>query len=56
MLTVSRTASGVRLTVARETTDALLLTALQHGWSVERVEGTAVDLLARDAAANGGVQ
>ncbi|MGW3206693.1 ATP-binding cassette domain-containing protein [Streptomyces sp. NPDC001135] len=50
VLTVSRTAPGVRVRVARETTDALLLTALQHGWSVERVVGTAVELLARDAA------
>ncbi|MER6028089.1 ABC transporter ATP-binding protein [Streptomyces sp. NPDC001851] len=56
VLTVSRTASGVRVRVAREATDALLLAALHHGWSVERVEGTAADLLARDAAANGGIQ
>ncbi|OLZ63266.1 ATP-binding protein [Streptomyces sp. IMTB 2501] len=56
VLAVSRTDSGVRVRVARETADALLFTALRHGWSVERVEGPAVDLFARDAATNGGVQ
>ncbi|MGW1014054.1 ATP-binding cassette domain-containing protein [Streptomyces termitum] len=43
VLTASRDATGVRVRVARESTDALLLTALQNGWSVERVTGTATD-------------
>ncbi|MEU6210856.1 hypothetical protein ABZ891_13175 [Streptomyces sp. NPDC047023] len=37
---VSRDPTGVRMRVGRESVDALLLTALQHGWSVERVNGT----------------
>ncbi|GGS81735.1 ABC transporter ATP-binding protein [Streptomyces toxytricini] len=37
--TVDRDAAAVRLHVARESADALLLTALRHGWSVERVAG-----------------
>ncbi|MEV4191881.1 ABC transporter ATP-binding protein [Streptomyces toxytricini] len=37
--TVDRDAAAVRLRVARESADALLLTALRHGWSVERVAG-----------------
>lgn len=56
VLEVSRTAAGVRIRAARETTDALLLTALRHGWSVERVEGTAVDLFAQGAATHGGTR
>ncbi|KES03433.1 ATP-binding protein [Streptomyces toyocaensis] len=56
VLAVSRTASGVRMRVAREATDVLLFTALQHGWSVERVEGTAADVFAWDTARNGGIQ
>ncbi|MEI5032526.1 ABC transporter ATP-binding protein [Streptomyces sp. S1A(2023)] len=43
VLTVSRDAMGVRMSVGRESTDALLFTALQHGWSVERVTGTTTD-------------
>ncbi|MFD3701129.1 ATP-binding cassette domain-containing protein [Streptomyces sp. NPDC058646] len=37
---VSRDGTGVRMRVERDSTDALLRTALQHGWSVERVTGT----------------
>ncbi|MEU4356245.1 ABC transporter ATP-binding protein [Streptomyces virginiae] len=40
---VSRDVTGVRMCVERESTDALLLTALQHGWSVECVTGTTTD-------------
>ncbi len=40
---VRRDVSGVRLRVGRESTDALLFTALQHGWSVETVTGTTTD-------------
>ncbi|MFB9575467.1 ABC transporter ATP-binding protein [Streptomyces yanii] len=43
VLTVSRDVTGVRMRVGRESTDALLFTALQHGWSVERVTGTTTD-------------
>ncbi|URM89197.1 ABC transporter ATP-binding protein [Streptomyces sp. MRC013] len=43
VLAVSRHASGVSMRVTRESVDALLLTALRHGWSVERVAETAVD-------------
>ncbi|MDA5281187.1 ABC transporter ATP-binding protein [Streptomyces sp. Isolate_45] len=39
VLTVSRDVTGVRMRVERESIDALLFTALQHGWSVERVTG-----------------
>ncbi|GAA1555326.1 ABC transporter ATP-binding protein [Streptomyces globosus] len=48
--TVDREAAAVRLRVARESADALLLTALRHGWSVERVTG------APNAAAGGGAR
>lgn len=40
---VRRDVTGVRLRVGRESTDALLFTALQHGWSVETVTGTTTD-------------
>ncbi|MER5359721.1 ABC transporter ATP-binding protein [Streptomyces sp. NPDC002785] len=54
VLAVSRQASGIRVRVARESTDALLITALQHGWSVERVTGTVMDHdRTPDAATNG---
>lgn len=43
VLAVSRDVTGVRMRVGRESTDALLLTALQLGWSVERVTGTTTD-------------
>ncbi|MGW4200290.1 ATP-binding cassette domain-containing protein [Streptomyces sp. NPDC004726] len=54
VLAVSRQASGIRVRVARESTDALLFTALQHGWSVERVTGTVMDRRRTpDASTNG---
>ncbi|WP_234021742.1 ATP-binding cassette domain-containing protein [Streptomyces sp. 351MFTsu5.1] len=43
VLAVSRDVTRVRVRVQRESTDALLFTALQHGWSVERVTGTTTD-------------
>ncbi|MFF7946445.1 ATP-binding cassette domain-containing protein [Streptomyces griseorubiginosus] len=43
VLAVSRHASHVKVRVQRTFTDALLFTALQHGWSVERVTGTTTD-------------
>ncbi|MET9485073.1 ABC transporter ATP-binding protein [Streptomyces sp. NPDC006638] len=43
VLAVSRDVTGVRMRVRRESTDALLLTALQNGWSVERVTETTKD-------------
>ncbi|MFJ1601760.1 ATP-binding cassette domain-containing protein [Streptomyces sp. NPDC088261] len=43
VLAVSRDVTGVRMRVRRESTDALLLTALQNGWSVERVTETIAD-------------
>ncbi|MFJ3664078.1 ATP-binding cassette domain-containing protein [Streptomyces sp. NPDC090119] len=56
VLTVSRDVTGVRMRVDRDSTDALLLTALQHGWSVERVTGTATDHhRTADAATYGGM-
>lgn len=53
VLAVSRDVSGVRLRVTRETTDALLYTALQHGWSVERVTGPTLNQRTPDAATYG---
>ncbi|MFF8557055.1 ATP-binding cassette domain-containing protein [Streptomyces sp. NPDC015501] len=43
VLTVSRDVTGVRMRVGRESTDALLFTVLQHGWSIETVTGTTTD-------------
>ncbi|MEU8589534.1 ABC transporter ATP-binding protein [Streptomyces sp. NPDC048664] len=43
VVTVSRNVTGVGVRVGRKSTDALLLTALQDGWSVERVTGTTTD-------------
>ncbi|MEU6482652.1 ABC transporter ATP-binding protein [Streptomyces sp. NPDC046887] len=53
VLAVSRDAPGVRLRVARESADALLYTALGHGWSVERVTGTVLDQRMPDAVTGG---
>ncbi|MFF0386588.1 hypothetical protein [Streptomyces sp. NPDC004286] len=54
VLAVSRDSTGVRMRVGRESTDALLLAALQHGWSVDRVTGTTTDHHRMpDAATNG---
>lgn len=54
VLTVSRDVTGIRMRVGRESTDALLFTALQHGWSVERVtETTKDDHRTPNAATNG---
>lgn len=43
VLTVSRHGTHVKVCVQRTSTDALLFTALQHGWSVERVTETTTD-------------
>ncbi|MFD8611689.1 ATP-binding cassette domain-containing protein [Streptomyces sp. NPDC059631] len=57
VLAVDRDGAGVRIRVGRASTDALLFTALRHGWSVERVTGAAMDgHRAPDAAANGGIR
>ncbi|MGV9318445.1 ATP-binding cassette domain-containing protein [Streptomyces sp. NPDC003660] len=57
VLAVSRDGTGVRMRVGRESTDALLLAALQHGWSVDRVTGTTTDHHRRsNATANGDMQ
>lgn len=48
--------SGVRVGVTRTYCDALLLTALRHGWSVERVAGTAWEYEAADVATDGGAR
>ncbi|WP_435854354.1 ATP-binding cassette domain-containing protein [Streptomyces parvus] len=54
VLAVSRDTTGVRVRVGRESVDALLFTALQHGWSVERVnEATPDHYRAPDVATNG---
>ncbi|MFG2331731.1 ATP-binding cassette domain-containing protein [Streptomyces sp. NPDC048604] len=53
VLEVSREVSGVRVRVSREAVDALLSTALQHGWSVEQVTGTRLNHRTADAATNG---
>ncbi|WP_237534290.1 ABC transporter ATP-binding protein [Streptomyces sp. SID3343] len=54
VLTVSRDVTGVRMRVGRESTDALLSTALRYGWSVERVTGTTTDRHRRPNAATSG--
>ncbi|MYR58668.1 ATP-binding cassette domain-containing protein [Streptomyces sp. SID625] len=57
VLAVARDGAGVRIRVGREATDALLFTALRHGWSVERVTGAATDgHRAPGAAANGDIR
>jgi ABC-type multidrug transport system ATPase subunit len=57
VLTVSQDGTGVRMRVGRESTDAVLLAALQHGWSVERVTGASTDHhRTPSAAANGGIR
>ncbi|MFC9844442.1 ATP-binding cassette domain-containing protein [Streptomyces sp. NPDC060223] len=59
VLAVSREVSAVKVRVAREATDALLSTALQHGWSVERVTqvtGTVPAHCEPDVATNGGTR
>lgn len=54
VLTVSQDVARVRLRVARESIDALLFTVLQHGWSVEYVNGTTTNHhRAPDAVTNG---
>lgn len=51
---VRRDVTGVRLRVGRESTDALLFTAIQHGWSVQTVTETTTDHhRTPDAATNG---
>ncbi|MFE9382084.1 ATP-binding cassette domain-containing protein [Streptomyces sp. NPDC007025] len=56
VLSVRCGASGVTLRVAGEATDALLLTALRHGWSVARVTGGASGFPEQDAAVRGGAR
>ncbi len=56
VLAVSRRATRITMTVAREATDSLLYTALQHGWSVLQVTGTAHDDRTTDATMNGGLR
>ncbi|MGP3948721.1 ATP-binding cassette domain-containing protein [Streptomyces sp. 7N604] len=53
VLAVSREVTRVTVRVARETTDALLFTALQHGWSVVQVTATALDDRTPDATLKG---
>ncbi|MGI5365944.1 ATP-binding protein [Streptomyces sp. A244] len=53
VLAVSRDVPWVRLRVTRESTDALLYTALQHGWSVEQVTGTVLSHRQPGVATNG---
>lgn len=54
VLTVGRDITGVRMRVGRESADALLFTALQHGWSVEHVTGTTTDIHRTPNAATNG--
>ncbi|MEU8779489.1 ABC transporter ATP-binding protein [Streptomyces sp. NPDC048606] len=57
VMTVSRDGTGVRMRVGRGSIDALLLTALRHGWSVERVSETTTDHhRVPNATANGDVR
>ncbi|MFE9390781.1 ATP-binding cassette domain-containing protein [Streptomyces sp. NPDC006784] len=56
VLAVRRGASEITVRVAGEAVDALLLTALRHGWSVARVTGGASGSGEPDAAVRGGAR